>query len=107
MSSLRKYNTFKDIAQVGLINVIKKEYEESDRFKYDNPDNIDELLRWAVVTKNYNYIKYLVNKGGNINQIFKIGQYHTYLEYAIYKKDQKLIDFLISIGAKITNNIKN
>jgi len=58
-----KPTSVKNAANVGLINVIKKEMENDGEIF----DDIDNALGWAAGKNKINYVKYLFDEGANIH----------------------------------------
>ena len=62
------------------------------------------LLHWAVLLKNFELVKLLVENGADVNAIASTGE--TPLHYAVLVRDTQIINFLLQKGANpnISNN---
>jgi len=59
-----KPTSVKTAAEIGLMNIIKKEMKADDEY-YEN--NLDDALNWAARRGKINYVKYLLEAGANIH----------------------------------------
>jgi len=79
------------------------EFIKNIKLNYDIINNKDiNLLHYCLEIGDINILKILLKKGGNINSI---KNNKTLLEYACYKNDPNIINFLINYGADIHKHL--
>ena len=83
------------------IDIVSKKKNLSPYFK---SIKWGSLLHWAVLLKNFELVKLLVENGADVNAIASTGE--TPLHYAVLVRDTEIINYLLQKGANpnIANN---
>jgi len=99
-----KSKSFKGIAQVGLINVIRKEYlnDPKNHNIYHNDYEVRDMMFWCIDNNKIDYVKYFLGTNIDVNNIlYRTWRDVPYLSYAINENKYEIAKLLIEHGANI------